>query len=506
MTSPVAVVLAAGKGTRMKSALPKVLFPLLGTPIVQRVVEAAQAAGCGEVVAVIGHGAERVEETLAHAEVRFAVQHTRRGTGDAVAAARPALDDWDRPVLILPGDVPRMRAETLRSLIAAHAASGAAVTVGTMLPPDPSGYGRIVRDGDSVQAIVEHRDCTEEQRAIGECNTGLYVAHGAFLFGTDGRPGALDRLTTDNDQGELYLTDIVGIARADGLTVAGVVIDDPGEVEGINDRVQLAAMEQGARQRAAVRWMRAGVSMDDPDEVRIEDAVVLGTDVVLGADVELRGACRIADGAVIARGCVLTDVVVGEGARVGPYVVAERAIIEAGAIVRPFTVITGFNEKRPHLTTEADRVRIGPGAKVGPFSHLRQGSHLEDDVHVGNFVELKTTTMHPGAKANHLAYLGDADIGSRANIGAGVITCNYDGFAKHKTTIGAGAFIGTDSHLVAPVTVGDGAYVATGTTVTKNVPADALAIGRARQENKPGRATKLKELLRRRAEAAKQRG
>lgn len=243
--------------------------------------------------------------------------------------------------------------------------------------------------------------------------------------------------------------------------------------------------------------------MDDPDGVRIEDGVELEVDVTLGAEVELRGSCRIASGAVIARGCVLTDVVVGSGAHVGPYVVAERTEIAAGARVRPFTVASGMNEKRPHLTTDEDRVRIGANAKVGPFSHLRQGSHLEDAVHVGNFVELKKTTMHPGSKANHLAYLGDAEVGSKSNVGAGVITCNYDGFAKHKTTIGENAFIGTDSHLVAPVTIGDGAYVATATTVTKNVPADALAIGRTRQENKAGRAAKLKELLRRRAEAAK---
>ena len=506
MPSPVAVVLAAGKGTRMKSALPKVLFPLLGTPIVQRVVSAAQGAGCGEVVAVIGHGAELVREVLARGDVRFAVQVDRRGTGDAVASAWSALDDWDRPVLILPGDVPRMRADTLRALLEAHARSDATVTVGTMEPPDPFGYGRILRTGDAVDAIVEQRDCTDEQQAIGECNTGLYVADGAFLFGRDGSTGALARLAPNNDQGELYLTDIVGIARGDGLGVAGVLIADPGEVEGINDRVQLAAMETDARLRAAVRWMQAGGSLDDPASVRIEDGAHIEPDVTLGADVELRGACRIASGAVIGRGCVLTDVHVGAGATLGPYVVAEAASIEAGALVRAFTVASGLNEKKPHLTGAEDRVHIGEGARVGPFTHLRQSSVLAGDAHVGNFVELKKTTLHSGAKANHLAYLGDAEIGAGSNIGAGVITCNYDGYAKHKTTVGENAFVGTDSHLVAPVTIGDGAYVATGTTVTKNVPADALAIGRARQENKLGRAGKLRDLLSRRAEAAKQRG
>ncbi len=502
MTTPVAVVLAAGKGTRMKSALPKVLFPLLGVPIVQRVVDAAQAAGCADVVAVVGHEARLVEAALADAGVRFAEQVTRRGTGDAVAAAEPALEDWDRPVLILPGDVPRMTADTLQSLIDAHRASGAAVTVGTMEPPDPFGYGRIVRDEAGVAAIVEHRDCTDAQRSLGECNTGLYVADGAFLFGAN---GALGRLTTDNDQGELYLTDIVGIARGDGLSVAGVLIDDPAEVEGVNDRVQLAAMESIARRQATDRWMREGVSMEDPAHVRIEDGVTLARDVTLGADVELRGASVVGTGVRIGKGTILTDVVVDEGATVGPYVVAERVRIGAGALVRAFTVVAGYNEKRPHLTTARDIVDVGPGAKVGPFTHLRQAARLEADVHVGNFVELKNTTMHPGAKANHLAYLGDAEIGRRSNIGAGVITCNYDGFAKHKTTIGEGAFVGTDSHLVAPVKVGDGAYVATGTTVTKDVPADGLAIGRARQENKAGRASKLKAVLQRRAEAAAKR-
>jgi bifunctional UDP-N-acetylglucosamine pyrophosphorylase/glucosamine-1-phosphate N-acetyltransferase len=500
VSNPVAVVLAAGKGTRMRSALPKVLFPLLGTPIVQRVVNAATGAGCEDVVAVVGHEAAMVEAALAGTGVRFATQHTRRGTGDAVAAAEPAMGSWDRPVLILPGDVPRMTAGTLSALIEAHSQSGAAVTVGTMEPPEPFGYGRIVRDDAGVVAIVEHRDCTPAQRAIGECNTGLYVASGSFLFG-DG--GALSRLTNNNDQGELYLTDIVGIARGDGLPVAGVLIDDPGEVEGINDRAQLAAMEKAARERAAKRWMQAGVSMDDPCSVRIEDGVELAQDVTLGADVELRGTCSIASGAVIKRGSILTDVVVGPDATVGPYVVLERVTIETNALVRPFTVATGLNEKKPHLTSHEDRVHIGAGAKVGPFTHLRQAANLEEDVHVGNFVELKKTTMHPGSKANHLAYLGDAEIGSKSNIGAGVITCNYDGFAKHKTTVGEGAFVGTDSHLIAPVKIGDGAYVATGTTVTKDVPADGLAIGRTRQENKAGRASKLKAVLKRRAEAGK---
>jgi len=501
---PAALILAAGKGTRMNSDRPKVLFEVLGRSLVRRVVDAARAAGCEDVVVVVGHEAARVEASLADVPgLSFATQRGMNGTGQAVAHAREAIDYRDRTVVVLPGDVPMIRASTIEALLTAHAG---AVTVATMKPADPHGYGRVVRGEDhGVVRIVEHRDASEDERAIGEVNTSIYALDGSFLFGADGQGGAIAEIGTENDQGEYYLTDIVGIAVGRGEPVGGSVIEDADEVAGINDRVQLADLEAGVRADVNRRWMRAGVTMDDPDDVRIEEGVTLGRDVTLGAAVELRGATTVASNASIARGCVLTNCTVGEGAVLAPYSVLTRTHVAAGATVLPFTVATGLNEKKPHLTVEEDHVRIGEGARVGPFSHLRQSADLGPRSHVGNFVELKKTRMDEGAKANHLAYLGDASIGARSNIGAGVITCNYDGFAKHRTIIGEDAFIGTDSHLVAPVRVGAGAYVATGTTVTRDVPPDALAVGRARMENKPGYATKIRNQLERRAERAKAR-
>ena len=499
---PVAIVLAAGKGTRMKSAHSKVLFPVLGVPIVRRVVEAARGAGCTDVVVVIGHEAESVRAALG--DVSFAVQEGMPGTGGAVAAARGVVDVAGRTVLVLPGDVPLMQAETLSSLIEDHEAQGAAVTVATMKVDDPTGYGRVVRGHDGVERIVEHRDATEEERAIDEVNTSIYAFDGAFLFGDDGASGAIGRLSPENDQREYLLTDVVAIARSDERSVAASVIADALETAGINDRAQLAELEASLRARVADRWLRAGVSMDDPTSTRIEESVTLGRDVVLGAGVELRGACVVEEGARIGKGSVLQDCFVGADAVLGPYVLGTRVDFCPGSEVRPFTVLQGVNEKKPDATVDADRVVVGEGAQVGPFSHLRQASRLSEKTKVGNFVELKKTELQSGAKANHLAYLGDATVGPRSNVGAGVITCNYDGFAKHRTTIGADAFIGTDSHLVAPIRVGDGAYVGTGTTVTKDVPAGALAIGRARQENKKGYAERLKRSLERRAEIKKE--
>lgn len=494
---PVAIVLAAGKGTRMISVRPKVLFPILGRPLVRRVVDAAIEAGCSDVVVVVGHGAEQVEDALgALPGLRFARQEGMQGTGEAVAAARGALDWSGRTVLVLPGDVPLITPGTIGALIQAH--SGRA-TVATMFPADPRGYGRIVREGGSVRAIVEQRDATPSQLDIGEVNTGIYAFSGDFLFGPGGKGGALAELSTDNAQREYLLTDVIGIAVARGERVGGMPIEDSSCVAGVNDRAQLADLERRLREQVALRWMKAGVSMDEPASVRIEEAVLLAPDVVLGAGVELRGCCVIGGGAEIGRGSVLLDVEVGEGARIGPYVVAERARVAACAVVHPFSVLRGVDEKKPAASTEADLVLVGTGARVGPFAHLRQASDLGPGVHVGNFVELKKTRMEEGAKANHLAYLGDAEIGARSNIGAGVITCNYDGFAKHRTRVGAEAFVGTDSHLVAPVKVGARSYVATGTTVTRDVPEDALAISRTRQENKEGYAPPLRAQLQSRA-------
>ena len=501
MSKPIAVVLAAGMGTRMKSSGTKVLFPVLGVPIVGRVVAAARDAGCTDVVVVIGHEAEAVRGALGP-ELAYAIQDGMPGTGGAVAAARGAAEFAGRTVLVLPGDVPLMQSDTLSALLGDHEAQGAAVTVATMIVDDPTGYGRVVRDAPNggVGRIVEHRDATALERRISEVNTSIYAFDGDFLFGAG---AAVDRLSQDNEQREYLLTDVVRFAVEDGRPVGGFVIEDAVETAGINDRRQLADLERTLRGRINVRWLEAGVSMDDPDTTRIEESVLLARDVTLGAGVELRGDTRVAEGATIGKGSVLVDCVVAEGALIGPYVVATRAGFRPGCEVRPFTVANGVNEKAPAASTTADRVEVGAGAQVGPFTHLRQGSVLGEKAKAGNFVELKKTHLHDGAKANHLSYLGDASVGPRSNIGAGVITCNYDGFNKNKTTIGADVFVGTDSHLVAPVRLGDGAYVATATTVTKDVPADALAIGRARQVNKLGYASRLKSSLERRAKKLK---
>ncbi|MEE2828620.1 MAG: NTP transferase domain-containing protein [Myxococcota bacterium] len=498
---PVAVVLAAGKGTRMKSARPKVLFEVLGRPIVQRVVDAAREAGCTDVVVVVGYEAEQVKAALDG--VHFVRQPGMQGTGQAVQAAAGALDFRGRRVLVLPGDVPMMTAPTLRALLESHLG---AITIGSMQPEDPGGYGRILRAEDgSVLRIVEHRDASEAERAVGEVNTSIYVFDGDFLFGGGEKDGAVFELETDNEQGEYLLTDVVGIATGRGLAVGASVISDAAEVLGVNDRAQLADLEATIRERINRDWMESGVSMDDPATTRIEESVHLATDVHLGAGVELRGSTRVGEGAAIGKGSVLEDVEVGPGATVAPYVLGRGVCIAAGAEIRGFTVMQGVNEKHPEETGAADRVEVAEGARIGPFSHLRQAVRVGSGGRVGNFVELKKTALGEEAKVNHLAYLGDADVGDRSNIGAGVITCNYDGFSKHQTRIGKEAFIGTDSHLVAPVRVGDGAYVATGTTVTRDVPADALAIGRVRQDNKKGYAGRIKAQLQARADRAKSR-
>ena len=500
-TAPIAVVLAAGKGTRMKSRRPKVLFEVLGRPIVQRVVDAARDAGCADVVVVVGYEAGQVKEALAG--VHFALQPGMQGTGQAVQAADGVADTAGRQVLVLPGDVPMMTADTLRSLLGQHRG---AITIASMEPASPTGYGRIVRgSGGEVLRIVEERDATESERTIREVNTAIYVFDGDFLFGTEDQPGAVFEIDTDNEQNEYLLTDVVGIAASRGLAVGASLLPDPQEVAGVNDRAQLADLEAAMRQRINRAWLEAGVSMDDPASTRIEEGVVLAPDVHLGAGVELRGMTCVGEGSSIGKGSVLSGCNLGVCCTVGAYVVATATDIADGAEVRPFTLLSGLNEKQPAQSTEADKVTLGAGSRVGPFSHLRQSSDLGERARVGNFVEMKKTALREEAKANHLAYLGDAEVGARSNIGAGVITCNYDGFSKHKTTIGEDVFVGTDSHLVAPVRLGDGAFVGTGTTVTRDVPADCLAIGRARQENKEGYASRMKASLQRRAESARER-
>jgi bifunctional UDP-N-acetylglucosamine pyrophosphorylase/glucosamine-1-phosphate N-acetyltransferase len=464
------IVLAAGMGTRMKSELPKVLHPVCGRPIVHHVVQAALDAGCSEVVVVVGQGRERVERYLAAAfagrPVRTALQDTQRGTGDAARAGLAAVGPEADLVLVMNGDVPLVRGSDLMAvvgpLLSAPAvqpggAAGCALSLATCMVADPAGYGRVLREGRGVVEVREHRDLrSDEERAVREINAGIYAAGAEFLR------RALATLTADNAQGELYLTDIVAFAARAGEPATTVTLGED-VLAGVNDREQLAQIEQVMYGAIVRDWRLAGVTVREG--ARIDAGVVLEPDVVVESGAVLRGATRIARGAVIDVGCVLTDVVVG-----------------AEAVVKPYSIAT--------------QSRIGARAQIGPFAHLRPDSDLDEEVHVGNFVETKKTRMARGAKANHLAYLGDGVIGAGANVGAGTIFCNYDGFRKHTTTIEAGAFIGSDSQLVAPVTVGENAYVATGTTVTRNVPADALAISRVKQENKEGYASRLRARMR----------
>jgi bifunctional UDP-N-acetylglucosamine pyrophosphorylase/glucosamine-1-phosphate N-acetyltransferase len=462
-TPTTAIVLAAGQGTRMKSALPKVMHAVSGRPIVHFGVQAALDAGCEQVVVVVGHGREAVEKYVAQAfsgvrgRVVTAVQEHQRGTGDAARAGLAAVEARSRRVLVIAGDVPLVTGADLRAVCAPlDGASAPALVVATCVLRDATGYGRILRKGGAVVAIREHRDlATDEERAIREINSGIYAVDTGLLR------EALAALKPNNAQGELYLTDIVAFASGAGRGIATVELGEDVLV-GVNDREQLAQVDRTMQARILRGWRTAGVTVRDG--ARIEAGVTLEADAVVESGAVLRGSTHVRRGAVVDVGCVLTNVDVGEG-----------------AILKPYTV--GLDS------------RIGARAQVGPFAHLRPDSDLGEEAHVGNFVETKKTKLGKGAKANHLAYLGDGIIGAGANVGAGTIFCNYDGFQKHTTTIGEGAFIGSDSQLVAPVTVGANAYVATGTTVTKDVPADALAIGRARQENKEGYAARLRSQL-----------
>jgi bifunctional UDP-N-acetylglucosamine pyrophosphorylase/glucosamine-1-phosphate N-acetyltransferase len=460
------IILAAGLGTRMKSETPKVLHRVAGRPLVFWPLALAQTLGARRVLVVLGHKLELVRAAL-DARYPGAAEVVRQeqmlGTGDAVRQALPALaaEPDDARVLILYGDVPLLGLDVCERLLAAQ--GGAPLALVTTRLADPTGYGRVVRtEGGAVARIVEHKDASAAERALDEVNAGIYAISLGFLR------RELPLLTPQNAQGELYLTDLVARAAAAGAVPS--CLAPPDDVAGVNDRVDLARMDGIARRRIAEGWMRAGVTIVAPDTVAIDaDVAAIGRDVELGPGVALRGArTRVEDGARIDAGCVVTDSVVG-----------------AGAVVKPYSVLSDS--------------QIGARAQIGPFAHCRPGSVLEDDVHLGNFVETKKAHLGRGAKANHLAYLGDAEIGAKSNIGAGTITCNYDGVDKHKTVIGEGVFIGSDTQLVAPVTVGKGAYVGAGTTVTEDVPPGALALTRTPQVNVEGYVEKKR--LKREAQA-----
>jgi bifunctional UDP-N-acetylglucosamine pyrophosphorylase/glucosamine-1-phosphate N-acetyltransferase len=433
------VILAAGKGTRIKSDLPKVLHPVAGRPMVQHVLDTARALDPRALALVIGEGGDLVRRTVGEG-VTYVTQDEQLGTGHAVQQAEPFVAGRAGAVLVLYGDTPLVRPGTLQRMLAHHREEGATVTLLTFRPENPAGYGRIVREAGTgrVLAIVEHDEATTEQRAIGEGNSGILCFEDAWLWPhlarVERRPG-----------GEVYLTDLVAMARNEGRTVGALQVVDPLEVIGVDHRLKLAQAEAEIRRRVNEALMLSGVTLIDPATTYVEAGVEIGADTVVWPNTLLQGQTRIGSRCTIGPGSVIRDSTIGDDCRVELSVV-EQAVMEAGS-------------------------------DVGPFGHLRKGAHLGPGAHMGNFGELKNSYLGPGAKMGHFSYLGDATVGAEANIGAGTITCNYDGRRKHPTTIGQGAFIGSDTMLVAPVEVGDGARTGAGSVVTRDVPAGGLAYG-----------------------------
>ena len=426
----------------MKSALPKVLQPLAGRPLLAHVIDTARSLGSAAVHVVYGHGGERVREALAAEPVEWTLQAQQLGTGHAVLQAIPKVPD-DHVVLILYGDVPLLGRETLQSLVALTGPREVALL--TMTVNDPTGYGRIVRDGQGrVQRIVEQKDASAEERGIRECNTGVIAAPAGLL------KRWLEGLKADNSQREYYLTDVIAMAVKDGIAVNPLGCADPVDALGVNDKVQLAFLESVCRQRAARDLMVAGVTIADPARIDVRGRVTHGKDVFLDVNVVFEGTVKLGDRVRIGPGCVIRDTEIGDDTQVFPHCVIEGAV-------------------------------IGPNCNIGPFARFRPTSKAADGVHIGNFVEVKNSTMAAGSKANHLSYVGDAQVGARVNIGAGTIIANYDGANKHRTVIEDDAHTGSNSVLVAPITVGAGATVAAGSTVANQVPAGKLTIARARQ-------------------------
>jgi bifunctional UDP-N-acetylglucosamine pyrophosphorylase/glucosamine-1-phosphate N-acetyltransferase len=440
------VILAAGQGTRMRSALPKVLHPVAGKPMLGHVIDTARALAPRKIHVVIGHGAERVRERLAADDIHFVLQAEQLGTGHAVAQAVPGIDA--ERVLVLYGDVPLIQADTLRRLLERSSVDQAALL--SVVMQDPTGYGRILRDeAGRVLGIVEQKDATPEQRAIKEGNTGIFALPGKRLGDW------LGRLSNNNAQGEYYLTDVVALAVADGIPVVTEHPQDELEVLGANDRIQLSQLECHYQQRMARQLMAQGVTLLDPHRFDVRGEVSVGRDVTIDINVILEG-----------------KVVIEDDVQIGPNCVIKDSVLRRGAVVKANSHLEG--------------AEVGEGADCGPFARLRPGAKLGAKAHVGNFVELKNAVLGEGAKAGHLSYLGDAEIGARSNIGAGTITCNYDGANKHRTVMGEDVFIGSNSSIVAPVTLGNGATTGAGSTVTQDVPAAALAVGRAKQRNIEG--------------------
>jgi bifunctional UDP-N-acetylglucosamine pyrophosphorylase/glucosamine-1-phosphate N-acetyltransferase len=444
------VVLAAGKGTRMKSGSPKVLHKAAGLPLIEHVLRTAASQNPASIVVVVGHQSNQLQEALGkRLGLAFAVQEPQLGTGHALLQAEPFVKDAHGTLVLLSGDVPLLRPETVERLVRTHEERSAAATVLTACVANPDSYGRVVRSGGDISAIVEDKDASPAEREIREINSGIYAFDLAPLF------AALGAIESANAQGEYYLPDLVKIYRGRGLRVETVRLDDPREILGVNSRKELADVATILKSRKNDELMAAGVTLVDPASAYIDPDVTIGADTIVHPGVFLEGTTRIGARCEIHSGVRLVN-----------------STVDDGAIIHNFCVIIDSH--------------IASGAQVGPFAHLRPHSHVGEQAKVGNFVELKKTVLGRGSKASHLTYLGDTTVGEKVNVGAGTITCNYDGTTKHPTVIEDGAFIGSDSQLIAPVRIGKGAYVAAGSSITEDVPAEALAIARSKQVNKPG--------------------
>ncbi len=441
-----AVILAAGKGTRMYSQKPKVLHTLAGKPMVKHVIDTCQGLGVNNIHLVYGHGGDLMKSTLGNEPVNWVLQAEQNGTGHAVDQAVDQFED-DEKIVVLYGDVPLISDETITSLLDAHPQNGIALL--TVKLDNPTGYGRIVRENGRVVAIVEQKDATEEQKLINEVNTGVMVATGKDL------KKWLSGLDNNNAQGEYYLTDVIAAAHADGGLIQAVHPLDAMEVEGVNDRVQLANLERRFQLVQANRLLAQGVMLRDPGRFDLRGQLQCGQDVEIDVNVVIEGSVTLGNNVTIGAGCMLID-----------------CEIDDNTLVRPYSVIEGST--------------VGEECTIGPFTRLRPGAELKNDAHVGNFVEVKNACIGEGSKANHLTYIGDAQIGKRTNIGAGTITCNYDGANKHKTIIGDDVFVGSDTQLVAPVTVADGVTIGAGATITKNINEGELVITRAKERRISG--------------------
>jgi bifunctional UDP-N-acetylglucosamine pyrophosphorylase / glucosamine-1-phosphate N-acetyltransferase len=454
MSNTYAIVLAAGQGTRMKSDLYKVLHPVCGKPMVAHVIDNIKKLEAKRIVTIVGHGAEQVEQTLG-AKSEYVLQEEQLGTAHAVGQAESALGNLEGTTIVVCGDTPLIRSETMEALIAHHNESGAKATILTAHADDPTGYGRIVRGEDGqVLRNVEHKDATDEELVVTEINTGTYCFDNKSLFET------LKKVTNDNAQGEYYLPDVIGILQAEGARVSAHVTNDFSETLGVNDRVVLSQAERVMRNRLAEMHMRNGVTIINPENTYISADAEIGRDTILQPGTMIEGNTKIGEGCTIGPNSQIVNSVIGNKTTVHSSVIVES--------------------------------NIGSNTAVGPFAHVRPESNLGNHVRIGNFVEVKKSTLGDGSKSAHLSYIGDAIVGSDVNFGCGTIVVNYDGKKKHTTIVEDNAFIGCNSNLVSPVTVGKGAYVAAGSTITKDVPEDSLAIARARQDNKEGYVSKLK--------------